>query len=425
MLNYLLGTLKKLNIVNDCDFLVSVSGGVDSMVLLYCLIELSRKQLINNRLLVVTFDHHKRIDSKDDAFFVKQYCMEHNVECLVKDIEVESSNFQHNARNLRLEILKNVASQKKIKYILTAHHANDLVESILIKFLRGSNMYGYSGFHQIRNDGVFTFLKPLFYQSKEDIMNFQKENNIPYHQDSSNDEDDYLRNKLRHNVVNKLVEYNPSLLTQATRYHETLFEYFTYVRNKTIKHLSKNALDLPSFLKLDPIIKKDLISYLLENFDIEFNSKIVSELVNILENITKRSLIHQIDKDFILIKDYGSFRIEKIPQNELYYTLKYQNIPFEGEGLNKNYILCYNNIDYPLITRNPKSGDQLKMTYGTKSLKKLMIEKRIPSYQRSKLLVLVDKNDNILFVEDIYINKSLGDNQQLYIKKIPKQGVKL
>jgi tRNA(Ile)-lysidine synthetase-like protein len=81
-------------------------------------------------------------------------------------------------------------------------------------------------------------------------------------------------------------------------------------------------------------------------------------------------------------------------------------------------VLCYNSLDYPLYVRTYKIGDNVVMTYGTKKVSKLMKEKQIPSYQRNKLLFLVDKFDNILFIEDIYINKSLGDKNKLYITKI-------
>ena len=409
----------KQNIVTDDGVVLSISGGVDSMVLLHLVSSLALDGLFCNSLYVVTFNHHKRCESLNDCLFVKKSCEKYKIHCLIMDINIEDDNFQNNARLYRYNILKQCAKELKAKYILTAHHLNDLAESIMIKITRGSNLLGYSGFHHRREEDNFVFLKPLYQFSKNEIIKYSLDNSIKYKHDSSNDLDLYLRNKLRHHVIPVLDNCAPNFLNSCLDYHDLLYNSFVYIRQTSINHYNKYKGNLIKFYALADVLQCDLLAYLLEQNNVSFNRTIINNLITLLKNPNKGTFIHLINKDVVLKKYHSYFEIvSKYSNNDLSYTLRYEHHQFNK----KSDVLWYNHIEYPLYVRTYKKGDSVKMPYGSKSLLKLMNDHRIPSFDRNKILILVDSNDTILYVDGIYINKELGTTHSLFIKRVRQKG---
>lgn len=152
-----------INLDKTKDYIISVSGGIDSMVLLDFLYHQ------NYKLKVVHFNHSVRKDSIKDKNLVYDYCLKKNIDFhyFKLNLNYEEGNFQNKARILRLEKLKQVALQYKTKYLLTAHHLDDLSETIFLKILRGSSLLGYSGMQDSCLYEDFILLKPFLYTEKK------------------------------------------------------------------------------------------------------------------------------------------------------------------------------------------------------------------------------------------------------------------
>ena len=148
----------------DIDFkktlVVSVSGGLDSMVLLDFL------RRMNLNLVVVHFNHQKRANSDKAAEMVKEYTEKYHIPFNYYKLTINSSDFQNRARILRHRHLEEVASRLNTPYIVTAHHLDDLLETVLISLTRGSNILGYAGMRQITEIGNYTYVKPFLYLEK-------------------------------------------------------------------------------------------------------------------------------------------------------------------------------------------------------------------------------------------------------------------
>ncbi|MBU2951506.1 tRNA lysidine(34) synthetase TilS [Tamlana agarivorans] len=198
-----LGFLKKAKL------LIAISGGIDSVVLTH----LCAKLDLNIALAHCNFNLRGDESDADEAF-VKNLAEALNIECFVQHFDTEhyssdqKCSIQMAARELRYNWFEELSQQLGYDYILTAHHADDNLETFLINFTRGTGLDGLTGIPEVNGK----FVRPLLPFSSENIEAFAKENNIQWRDDSSNKSVKYLRNKLRHEVIPILKEINPSLL---------------------------------------------------------------------------------------------------------------------------------------------------------------------------------------------------------------------
>jgi len=163
---------------------LAVSGGVDSVVLLDILSKHSDLELI-----VAHFDHGIRDDSADDAEFVAGLAKKHNLPFETKREELGNKVSEETARDRRYEFLRGVASKYDAK-LVTAHHADDVIETIAINLSRGT---GWRGLSAMDSD----IIRPLTDMTKLEIMDYAKKNKLTWRDDSTNASDDYLRNRIR------------------------------------------------------------------------------------------------------------------------------------------------------------------------------------------------------------------------------------
>lgn len=169
-------------------FVVAVSGGIDSVVLLHMLAKNPEPELI-----VAHFDHGIREDSHEDAKFVEDLAKKYELKFETKREELGRDASEELARDRRYEFLRKVAKKYDAK-IVTAHHGDDAVETIGINITRGT---GWRGLAVLDSD----IIRPLLELSKKDILEYAKVNKLQWHEDSTNASDNYLRNRLRKKTV--------------------------------------------------------------------------------------------------------------------------------------------------------------------------------------------------------------------------------
>lgn len=409
----------ELKIPTEDTLIVSVSGGVDSMVLL-SLLKDGPYQLV-----VVHFNHLKRDQSLIEKDLVESYCKTYNIPFHYYKIKVKDGNFHHQAHLLRTYYLNEVARIYKTPYILTAHHLDDLFESILIKMTRGSNLLGYAGMQLYHDDEHHIYIKPLLYTSKEDIIEHAMKYEIPHLEDESNEKDYYLRNRYRHAVVPIMKQENENLLEQIKQYHLQLSQAFSFIRGQTIKLLNDTyKIDISLFVTLDEALKDDMIAYLIESHDLSPSYEIIMKIKRMLES-KRPNQNYRLSKDYVMTKSYNNAFIEplsrkkpikievknglnRIDNNTIFTFLS------KSKSNTENFTkLCYNKLAFPLWLRHREDGDVLSYTYGHKKLKKLLIDRKVPTNTRDTLWVLVDSAGILLWVEDYYLNQTLGQENEI------------
>ena len=175
---------------------VGVSGGRDSLAVLHLMSSI--KKVIDIEVVCAHVNHNVRKESSSEKVFVEKFCLNHGI--VFESMKIEDygdDNFHNEARSKRYNYFGNIVKKYGAKYLLTAHHGDDLIETILMRIVRGSTLRGYSGFSKIVKFDDYTILRPLINVTKDEIFEYNKNNNIAFEQDASNQKDVYTRNRFR------------------------------------------------------------------------------------------------------------------------------------------------------------------------------------------------------------------------------------
>ena len=420
------------SLLSDNEYVViALSGGPDSMALLHLLIRLREEKNIN--IVCAHVNHNLRVESEDEKIFVENYCKENNLIFEYMKIENYENGFNENvARKKRYIFFDNIVNKYKSKYLLTAHHGDDLIETILMRISRGSNLKGYSGFGIISDRKNYKLVKPLIYYTKDDIELYLKENNIPYVIDNTNLKDEYTRNRYRHNILPFLKEENRNVHLKYLKFGETLEKYDNYINSVVNsvfeKVYSNNVLNITEYLKLEGLIKERVLNKILyciygDDITLIGDNNIIE--INKLINSKKPNLSCELPNNIIIVKEYDKLSFnENVCSNkdyckELVNGLEIENGIFEfldSEDSNSNYIcrLDSNDIDMPLYVRNRKNGDfiEIKNMNGKKKVKDIFIDEKIPYNKRNNIPIVVDSNDNIIWIPGVKKSKYNKDKTE-------------
>ena len=225
--DFLLNSIK----LNSHDVIVlGVSSGPDSMALLHILIDLQRK--IDFKVIVAHINHNIRMESSEEAVFLENYCNEHDLPFEYMKIEKYSEdNFHNEARNIRYEFYKDLIKKYHANYLMTGHHGDDLIETILMRLTRGSTLKGYGGFSSCVMMDNYQIVRPLIFVTKNEIEDFNKKEQIPYRIDKSNYKEHYTRNRYRMNILPFLKNEDKNVHEKFLKFSNTIMEYNDFIEN--------------------------------------------------------------------------------------------------------------------------------------------------------------------------------------------------
>ena len=418
--------MRKYNLITDKPIVCAVSGGVDSICLLHILYNLGFK------VILAHVNHNKRLESKNEAIAMENLADSLNIPYEYFSYHYdENDNFHNDAHVARYSFFKDVCHKHNTNVIATAHHLDDQIETILIKMINGSNLYGYGGISASYEENNIKIIRPLLHTNKDELYNYAKNNNLTYFEDKSNFEDEFLRNKIRHHVIPNLKEYSNDFYNKISLYSNQVKEAFNFIRSISIKYLedNKDSINFDSFDTLDIAVKKDIISLLLEKYQISKNNRIIQQILDILENPIGTKEI-MLDNNYRFVRNYNTATIKKgqstlttkveLQNEEIVYNNRFR-VYFSKIKPNTNakwIKLCYNVIELPFLVRPWKHGDEIKLQFGTKKLSRLFIDKKIPKDIRDTIPVITDKNNNVLWVYGLAkseLIKSNNENEKIYL----------
>ncbi|QQE10556.1 tRNA lysidine(34) synthetase TilS [Planctomycetota bacterium] len=212
-------TLKSSN-NTSLQILIATSGGADSVALLLALNLLNQKRTYNLNLTVAHIQHHLRGDDAEaDAQFVQSLALKLNLPFIRKDIDLSSAkNIENDARRMRYDALTQIAQDINCPFIATAHHADDQLETILMRMLRGTASKGLRGIAKTRSIASnIKLIRPMLTVKREDVIDFLNTADQPWREDHTNADVDRWRSKLRHEVLPVLKEIREDAALKAVQ----------------------------------------------------------------------------------------------------------------------------------------------------------------------------------------------------------------
>lgn len=419
------------NVKEDSKIVIACSGGPDSMAILSIFNNLKKE--LNLTLICAHVNHNMRIESDNEAKKVEKFCKINNIEFeYFKIMEYKKENFHHQARKIRYDFFEKVIAKYNASYLVTAHHGDDLIETILMRIGRGSTLKGYKGFDLISKKDNYDIFRPFIYKTKSEIENYAISNNIPYDIDNSNNEDHYKRNRIRHNVLPILKEEYVDVHLKFKEFSDELNMYNMFFEKELNKIIDKiiidNAIVVDIFNRQEKLIQIKIIEKFLSNIYDGKLEVITKKHVNLILDILNENKNKNVSLPFgfIGILEYNYFKILKnnIDEN-FHYILEdvVKNQYFEikvlqESDLKSNYILRLNSneIKLPIIIRNKKIGDiiDVKNLNGSKKVSDIFVNQKISKSDRNKIPVITDSNNKILWIAGVKKSKFDKEKNENY-----------
>lgn len=406
---------QKLPFLLKSKVIIAISGGIDSVVLAH----LYKKLNLNFSLAHCNFNLRDEESDADEAF-VLDLAEDLDVGVFVQNFDTEAyakdfkRSIQMAARELRYNWFAELAEQLKFDYILTAHHADDNLETFLINFTRGTGLNGLTGI-PMKNENI---VRPLLPFSRQEIEAYAKENQIKWREDSSNSSRKYLRNKLRHEVVPILKEINPQLLDSfqntldnLNATSEIVVDSVDAVANKAIVSLDEDDV----FFKVSEFKNlKNPKAYLFELLN-EFGFTEWNDVVNLLDAQSGKQVFsstHRLVKhrDYLILSEKKSKTTKSVTLSEAEVKnskvktplgiLCFDEADAVKENSNTTIYVDKDKLNFPLELRIWKEGDvfhPLGMN-GKKKVSKYLKDEKLSLIEKEKTWVLTSNNDIVWIV---------------------------
>ncbi len=392
-------------------FVVGVSGGPDSMALLHIFNQLEVQAV------VIHINYQKRGEESDrDQELVEKMAEGWGYDChsiRLDPSRAEDKNFQQWARDRRYRIFRQLKGEYEADAIAVAHHEDDQIETVLQKLFRGAGLESWSGM-QVWSPPLF---RPLLDISREQVMEYINENDIPYRTDQSNLESDFARNLLRNEWLDKLDQFFPGWKQNVLRLPEQALiftEALTYIEDEIAD--SRDRIDSADFNRLSPRLQKALVLHLLKKRDpgIEITTGALNQVEDIANLQTGKSI--QLTENYSLLHDRSQLKIvyeetEPLTLIELEKEeLKKQSFSFNGLSFS---VQSYNDPDFeeilyldagkmnwPLSLRRWKAGDAFQPfgMVGHQNVSDHLTNRKVSASEKRNALVLESFEERICAV---------------------------
>ena len=404
MLNKLTTFIKQQNLVSPGDTVIcAVSGGADSVALLFGLYLLKEK--LDIQLEAAHFNHHLRgVESDRDEAFVRAFCDRYDIPLHQGSAEVKAGKkgLEAAARDARYGFLQGLSGK-----VATAHTADDNAETVLMHLVRGTGLKGLGGIMPV-NDNV---IRPMLTITRAEVEDFLSEWCLCHIEDSSNDTDAFLRNRLRHNVMPLLKEENPRLaenlsamalrLRQDEEYlsRQANFPILPTVESLKAMEPAVRSRALEAFLKQCGVREPEqphiaaaegLVFADRPSAKASFPGGItIGRVYDRLEKLEVQDRIPAVKLSCPGEAVFAGFRVTAEPAEAVCQTGEVFTVIPQGE----------------ILLRSRGIGDTIRLPGGSKSLKKLFIDRKIPASLRNRIPVVCDEQ-GVLGVYSIGVDRN-------------------
>ena len=402
---------------NDDKIITALSGGADSVSLLNALIEL--KAEYNLTIYAAHLNHNLRGDeAKRDEDFVRKLCQTKDIKLFVKSEDIRSLAKQRKqseelcGRDERYRFFDELSAELGAK-VATAHTASDNAETVIFNLTRGAGINGLSGIAPVRDN----IIRPLIYVTRDEVEDYCGANNLAFVTDSTNLQDEYTRNKIRHSVIPVLKELNSDFENTIARESDMLRIVNSYIEIKTDEAIEKikteNGYDSKLLINLPKALRLSVIHKLCKLNKGEVDYKIVKLIDNSLDGgaVTLESGLTAVCKQ-------GTLRFVKDSERDYFSEIELKS--------NSNFI--YKDKEYSvkelklenenIVFRTRRAGDTFTLPKRnvTKTVKKLLNELKIPEEIRDSL-ILAAVGSEVLWIEGVGTSDRASGKLIINVKK--------
>ena len=407
---------------------VGVSGGADSMVLLWALLD-KQKQL-GFHLYVINVNHHIRGEESDrDSLFVEEFCKKKKIEHIICDVDAkklkadEKVTLEESARKLRYEVFASEMKKHNLNKLFLAHHKNDQAETILMHIFRGSGISGAAGIRQTEK-----IVRPLIDYTKAEILKIASEYGVKFVTDSTNAQNDASRNYLRNIVIPEIERVYPNAVGAVCEFGERCREIDEFIKSfvkpSLIVETPDYLLAKDAIFEEKPFIVCEYVKLIFEKLgvfsDIEARHyKLVLDLVKTEVN-KKLDFPHNLEvkRTYDGLKFYKKSKSKKV---ETAYNFVIGEIDFDGYGKIKTSTISPDDVVYgegalyvdqskirtDAVWRTRKDGDVFaKFGTGSKKLNDYFTDKKVDIDMRDKLPLLCS-GSSVLVVAGLDISENV------------------
>lgn len=434
---------------------VGVSGGADSLALLHLLMEMKEKR--NLFIVVAHVDHMLRgEESFEDAMFVKEFCAAYTIPFEMAKVDVQDlmirtgKSVETAAREARYDFFEKVMKEFQCSYLALAHHGDDQIETVLMRLTRGSTGKARAGIPFQRPFGPGSIFRPFLNVTKEEINRYCEEKDLVPRFDPSNQEIVYTRNRFRKFCLPFLKEENPQVHEHFQRFSEELRSDEDLLQELTVEKMNKVmtarenehiSIDRKRFLEMPLPLQRRGIQLILNYLYNERPGSLSAVHIDQVLALIKQS--HPSGKlDFPnglkVIRSYHSCHFQfavfsaepyfiEIGKQGTYHVPGFGKITLEYkdaavvQSSDHTALFHMDQIELPIIIRTRKNGDRmtLKGRTGTKKLKDIFIDRKVPIQERDIWPVIFDHHGRIIWLPGLKksalegVDKSAGRVIQL------------
>ena len=383
MLNKLLTFVRQQNMIGPGDKVTcAISGGADSVALLFALYLLKDK--LNIQLSAAHFNHHLRgEESQRDENFVRDFCDRYDIPLTVGHgtIVPGKKGLEAAARDARYAFLRSLPGK-----IATAHTADDNAETVLMHMVRGTGLKGLGGIAPVNGPVI----RPMLTCTRQDVEDFCAEWCLSYITDSSNEGDDFLRNRLRHHVMPLLKQENPRLAENTSAMALRLRQ-----DEDCLSQLAElPEMDVETLRTMHPALRKRALESFLKHSGVrEPEASHITQAESLVFS-PKPSAFARFPGGVTIGRNYGLLQVQSRAE-----ALAPVELPVPGSILWGDYRITAAEAgegitvhpDGPITVRSRLTGDSIRLSGGSKTLKKLFIDRKIPASERDRIPVLADR----------------------------------
>ena len=402
--------------------IVAVSTGVDSTVLLNVL---EASPISNENLIVAHVNHEIRKQSDEEEQFLKNWCDKHHVKIQIAHWPKNQHplhGVEAAARAFRYQFFQKIMKNYDNPVLLTAHNADEQVETFLMRLTRGGVINELQGIPKNRKFANGVLIRPFLKIEKATLIKIAKNYHLQWFEDQTNHTNEFLRNRLRNQIITMLKQENHQFVSHIINYQTQLQEQSLLIDeavSQKIKKLKNDAgYSRIKFKALTLIWQKKIITKLINDYDgsISLNETKLLKIIDIICKFSQGQTYFDLGhaNKMLITYDYFNFSSKGTAKDEqsfeymvtldkwfsiLGYQFKATKSVNDIQNKQQVMILSANQVNLPLSIRTAQLHDVLRLkSGGYKTVRREMIDQKIPMNKRNRFLAVVDSQDNVLWV---------------------------